>query len=124
MTPQTKATLQELKTRRHASNLELLTALQPTFPDISATTIHRITKRLVDEKQISMFMSPHDGSMLLDANPVPHYHFICQACGKVRDIDLSVAIIDEIKKAAGISFRSESLIITGIKADCPYYKAP
>lgn len=119
ITPQTKAVLKRLQEVGHATNLELLSALTPQFPDISATTIHRITKRLVGEGQISMLISPYDGSVILDANARPHYHFVCQACGKVKDIQLTSATIDDLQIAAGVALRTDNVIITGIKADCP-----
>lgn len=121
ITPQTKAVMKHLQEVGHATNLELLNALIPQFPDISATTIHRITKRLVGEGRISMLLSPHDGSAILDANATPHYHFVCQACGKVKDIQLDPAIISDLQLAAGVALRTDNIIITGIKADCPHY---
>lgn len=122
MTPQTQAVKQELQKRGHASNLELLEALRNMFSDLSATTVHRITKRLVAEKQIGMLRSPLDGTTLLDANPAPHYHFACQPCGKVQDIQLSNSVVSELQTAVGQQILHDTLIVTGIKINCPHYK--
>lgn len=123
MTPQTQAVMQELQKRGHASNLELLETLRGAFSDLSATTVHRITKRLVAESQISMLRSPLDGTVLLDANPKPHYHFACQPCGKVQDIQLSGKLIDELQQVVGQQILHDTLIVTGTKIACPHYKA-
>ena len=117
-----QAVLQELKERGHASNLELVEALRNIFGDLSATTVHRITKRLVAEKRIGMLRSPLDGATLLDANPAPHFHFACQPCGKVQDIQLSNHVVNELQRAVGQQILHDSLIVTGIKVSCPHYK--
>jgi Fur family transcriptional regulator, peroxide stress response regulator len=123
MTPQTQAVIQELQKRGHASNLELLKALHNTFSDLSATTVHRITKRLVAEKQIGILRSPLDGTALLDANAAPHYHFACQPCGKVQDIQLSKSVVSELQEAVGHQIMQDTLVVTGIKTNCPHYKS-
>lgn len=118
-TPQTTAVIEALKHFGHATNATLLSAIQEEFPDISATTVHRITKRLVDEKRIGQLRSPLDGSMLFDANPSPHYHFGCQPCGQVHDIELSPAVVAEIQEAVGKKLLTDTLSIIGVRADCP-----
>lgn len=122
MTPQTQAVIGELHKRGHASNSELLEALRDLFSDLTATTVHRITKRLVAENQIGMLRSPLDGTTLLDSNPKPHYHFACQPCGKVQDIQLSQSIVAELQETIGQPILQDTLIITGIRVNCPHYK--
>lgn len=118
-TPQTTAIYDALSRLHHATNIELLTAVQSQFPDISATTVHRITKRLVQEGRIGELRSPLDGTMLFDANPNPHYHFGCRPCGAVQDISLTPELISGLKEAIGKPIIAGSLDIVGVSATCP-----
>lgn len=122
ITPQTTAVLEALTQLEHATNAALLTAVKSQFPELSATTIHRITKRLVQEKRIGQLRSPLDGTFLFDANPVAHYHFGCWPCGKVQDIKLSTGVIAELQTAIGKDILTDSFAIIGINATCPMHK--
>lgn len=123
-TMQTQTVLEILTKLGHATNARLLEVVQADFPDISATTVHRITKRLVQERLIGVTRSPLDGSAMLDINPLPHYHFACQPCGKVEDIQLTNELIDSLQKAVGAQIEHDALVISGIKSMCPHYKRP
>jgi len=119
MTLQTHAVIAALQARQHATNVQLLADVTRQFPDISATTVHRITKRLVEDKVIGQLRSPLDGSAMLDANPKPHYHFACQPCGAVRDITLPLEVLQGIERAVGEDILKDSLVINGVTSACP-----
>jgi hypothetical protein len=52
----------------HATNAEILIALRKSFPDLSATTIHRATARLASRGKIAIAPADNSGSMRYDTN--------------------------------------------------------
>ncbi len=73
----------------HASNAEILAELHQTFPDVSATTVHRATARLASRGEISLAPADPTGAMRYDSNTTPHDHFMCTHCGLLRDVDIA-----------------------------------
>lgn len=59
------------------------------LPDISLGTVYRNLNVLREEGQI---MELNYGSTFrrFDGNPQNHYHFVCEVCGKVYDVDIPV----------------------------------
>lgn len=70
----------------HATNLELLREVQRTYPDVSATTIHRVTARLKERGRIGCAPKPTSGVERYDINPSDHHHFMCSRCSRLCDI--------------------------------------
>lgn len=77
-----------LRSKSHATNAELLDALQLIFPGVSATTVHRATARLASRGVIAVAPVSIDGDMRYDANLKPHDHFQCSSCGVLRDTNI------------------------------------
>ena len=88
------------RSRQRARILELLqsTADHPTanwlygrlkkeFPTLSLGTIYRNIGILIQQGLVSRiaFGSTFDH---LDGNMKPHYHFVCEKCGSITDIDV------------------------------------
>ncbi|MDL2363185.1 MAG: transcriptional repressor [Patescibacteria group bacterium] len=80
------AVCQLLQAVRHATNLEILQKVQEVYPDVSATTIHRISARLKERGVIGFAPKTTNGSERYDANPTPHHHFMCVSCNRVCDV--------------------------------------
>ena len=53
-TKYTSAVREFLAVQRHATNTEILAHLQAVYPDISATTVHRITARLYERGELQL----------------------------------------------------------------------
>lgn len=53
-------------------------------PDISLGTIYRNLQVLLMERRICE-LNYGKGQSRFDANPMPHYHFVCEECGQVID---------------------------------------
>ena len=60
--------------------------VRKTFPNISLGTVYRNLNLLVELGQAQRF-STYDGYDHFDGNPAPHYHFVCNKCICVLDID-------------------------------------
>lgn len=60
------------------------------FPNISLGTVYRNLTLLSDMGEL-LRLRVGDGVDHFDAVTTPHYHFICQECGSVSDLDLPVS---------------------------------
>ena len=102
----------------HATNNELLIELRKSYPNLSATTVHRATARLAARGTIAIAPTSHDGSMRYDTNVVPHDHFLCTNCGILSDTDVKNKMIPILESAIGDCHISGRLTISGICKKC------
>ena len=63
--------------------------LKKEFPHLSLGTIYRNLSFLIDQGQVKKI---HFGSTFdrFEANIKPHYHLICESCGKIIDLEMPV----------------------------------
>ena len=103
----------------HATNYQLLEALRLEFPSLSATTVHRVTARLLERGDIQLAPPASDGAMRFDGNIEPHDHFMCNSCGLLRDASLGASIkpLVETEIGGGCSI-SGSLTVSGVCGAC------
>jgi len=109
---------QTLSKLGHATNAELLNTLRESFPDLSATTVHRATTRLASRGTIALAPSAQDGSMRYDANTTPHDHFKCSFCSLLRDTDVKDKVIPILEASIGDCSISGQLTISGTCKQC------
>jgi Fur family peroxide stress response transcriptional regulator len=103
----------------HATNGELLAILRARYPDLSATTIHRITARMHERGELQLAPSGAANNLRYDANTEPHDHFMCEVCGVLRDATLSGELRPLIEQAIGDGCSiSGSLTVSGICKHC------
>jgi Fur family transcriptional regulator, peroxide stress response regulator len=102
----------------HATNLQLLEVLRKNYPDLSSTTIHRITTRLAERGTVRHAPKLSDGSMRYDANTANHDHFMCTECQRLKDVNVSEIVIPILKREIKDCDISGDLIISGICARC------
>lgn len=109
---------QALTTLGHATNLEILNALRTTYPELSATTVHRATSRLAGRGTIGVAPTSYDGSMRYDTTTTPHDHFLCSSCGMLRDTNVKDKIIPILESSIGDCSISGQLTISGTCKKC------
>lgn len=90
--------MRELGRAGHATNNELLLQAQKEFPEVSATTIHRATARLCAHGHIASAPSDIDGAMRYDTTKEPHDHFMCDGCGRLRDVDIAEEVSNLLRQ--------------------------
>lgn len=117
-TKYSRAVLAEMLQRGHATNGELLTEIRKTYPDVSATTIHRVTSRLAEQGTLALAPRDKQGNYRYDANTKFHHHFSCQQCGEIRDITLKPAITYWLEEALGGCKLDGQLLIIGSCNKC------
>ncbi len=77
------------------------TNVRQLYPNISLGTVYRNLTLLADIGEIQR-LHLGDGMDHFDADTSKHYHFICQSCGNV--IDLEMESIESITEAASKNF--------------------
>ena len=75
--------------------------LKDEFPNLSLGTVYRNLATLVEQDLVKKI---HFGSTFdrFEANMRPHYHLICESCGKIFDIEMPIHN-DLNKKAAELT---------------------
>ncbi|MDI3280460.1 MAG: transcriptional repressor [Bacillota bacterium] len=101
MTRQRQRILEVLRsTTSHPTADWVYEQVRREIPDISLGTVYRNLKVLKESGEI---MELNYGSTFsrYDGNPVNHYHFQCEECGRIYDLDLPVQ--EELNRAASQS---------------------
>lgn len=109
-----------LKTRKDHPTADIVyQEIRNTIPNISLGTVYRNLAQLSERGEILRL--PCDGKMdHFDADIRPHYHFICNQCGCVKDIHLPYAnMLDQqaSEEFEGI-ITKHSLLFEGLCSDC------
>ncbi|WP_455714140.1 Fur family transcriptional regulator [Anaerosporobacter sp.] len=93
--------------------------IKKTYPNISLGTVYRNLNLLAEHGEI-IKVSCGDGSDRFDGNKQHHYHFICDECGDI--IDLNIDSIEHINTIANASFpgkiNSHSVYFYGTCENC------
>ena len=88
-------------TKEHPTAETVYTHVREQYPKVSLGTVYRNLNLLAEEGDI-LRLSCGDGSDRFDGNPAPHYHFLCNDCGRV--IDLPLEPLDHINILANAGF--------------------
>lgn len=117
MTQQTRRVLFAARSLGHATNAQILAAVKAQLPDLSATTVHRITTRLIRAGLLA-YGPEINGAKIIDANTQPHDHFICDACSGIKDVHISQHSRDELQQQVDSLVLHSRLTITGECSQC------
>lgn len=71
--------------RTHPTVDEIYTALSPTIPTLSKTTVYN-TLKILSEQGAAQTLTIDERNTCYDADTTPHAHFLCKRCGKVYDL--------------------------------------
>ncbi len=71
----------------HPTVEEIYSALSPTMPTLSKTTVYNTLKLLTDQGAVRM-LSIDERFTCYDTHTEPHAHFLCRKCGQVYDLPL------------------------------------
>lgn len=70
------------------------TAIREVYPNISLGTVYRNLTLLAKQGEISK-ISCGENSDRFDIRTDPHYHFICETCGRVEDLpDMDMHVVN------------------------------
>jgi len=107
-----------MKQHGHGTNLDILKGLSARYPELSPTTIHRITLRMVDRRELALAPNTKDNRIRLDANLSLHDHFLCSSCDRLRDIKIPSDMFNSFQELIGDCRIDGQLIIQGTCVNC------
>lgn len=119
-TKQRDAILDVLKrTTSHPTADWVYREVQKQMPQVSLGTVYRNLRVLADHGEIQELCFGSDHSHF-DANPDNHYHFVCEGCGVIEDLDLEIqgSLEMEVEELGGYEVRSHRLEFYGLCAAC------
>lgn len=90
-----------MNTKEHPTADTVYMNIREVYPNISLGTVYRNLNLLAEKGEI-IKINCQDGCERYDGNIKPHYHFLCNGCGKVMDLEMES--IDHINKIAGVDF--------------------
>ena len=108
-----------IRSKEHPSTEMIYQKVHKKFPTISLATVYKtlntfLTLKLVKLVNTSQDLSRYDGNLEL------HHHFVCQECGTVEDIPLSVIgpikLSDKVVKEYNIV--NYGIVLNGICTLC------
>lgn len=120
-TKYSESALDVLKELKHATNLDLLQEIRKIYPEVSATTVHRVSARLRERGVIGCAPKTANGSERYDVNPLPHHHFVCNNCSRVCDVpetDEASNVIKQLENLSKDCAVAGSLTMMGICKNC------
>lgn len=103
-----------LKNRTHPTADEIFTALSPTMPTLSKTTVYN-TLKLFEDQGAVMAISIDEKNLRYDAYTAPHAHFRCRSCGRIHDLPISQT---EVSNHDGFSIESTHIYHWGLCPSC------
>ncbi|MBQ6625400.1 MAG: transcriptional repressor [Clostridia bacterium] len=116
---QREAVLKELSSRYdHPTAEEIYFSVKKEISNISLATIYRNLTFLSDNGKAIRFNV--NGTDRFDATVETHYHFVCNRCGKVSDIEEieTTQMLKNAEKKIGGKITSHSLTFFGICKNC------
>ncbi|SFL28275.1 Fur family transcriptional regulator [Halanaerobium salsuginis] len=120
MTKQRKAILKILKnTKIHPTADWIYEKVRAEIPNISLGTVYRNLNVLAESGKIKVLDYGSNHSRY-DGNPEQHYHFRCEKCGRVYDLELDFGLNlnKKINSETGFIANSHRLEFHGICPEC------
>lgn len=117
-TKYTIAVLSFLQKQGHSTNLEIVEGLREEFPELSKTTVHRVTSRLLAQGKVRSAPATRENSSRFDSNLQPHDHFRCNVCDRLRDIYVPRDLLGSVQEQLGKCQIDGNVEISGICGRC------
>jgi len=77
----------------HPSADDIYTALSPSMPTLSKTTVYN-TLKLFSEQGAAQMLTIDEKNTNFDADTSLHSHFLCKCCGHIYDLQCPEAVKD------------------------------
>ena len=93
--------------------------LKKEFPQLSLGTVYRNLTILIE---MGLVKKIHFGSTYdrFEANTKPHYHLICESCGKILDFNMPIYndLNSQANQLTGFTIHHHKLEFFGVCEDC------
>jgi Fe2+ or Zn2+ uptake regulation protein len=117
-TEQKRVILQALKCADHPTASQLYESVKKVSPRISRATVFRVLSQFADDGTIRRLEFLNSDTRF-DANPQPHAHCHCIACGKVVDVfDDDVTAFTSKVSVQGFTVFSTEVEFNGLCPEC------
>ena len=119
-TKQREAILKILRnTRSHPTADQIYDEVRKDIPNISKGTVYRNLQVLEEDGAITE-LKINGTQSRYEVKQESHYHFRCEKCGRVSDIDMPVNIeLDQqVEKRTGLKISYHQLEFRGLCKDC------
>jgi Fur family transcriptional regulator, ferric uptake regulator len=120
-TRQRQVVLEELRAdNSHPTAALLYDRVRQRLPRISLGTIYRNLDILEETGQCVRLCGSSSAEARFDGRTEPHLHHQCRACGKVRDLETMLPVLDDMigRRVEDHRVDSFSLIFHGVCAGC------
>lgn len=120
MTKQKRVILEVLKnTKSHPTADWVYDKVKKKIPNISLGTVYRNLNILKNQGEI-LELSYGKGFSRFDGNASNHYHFTCENCGKILDVETPIAsdVEKEISAHMGVKVSKHRFEFYGSCPDC------
>ncbi|WP_283679031.1 Fur family transcriptional regulator [Lentilactobacillus sp. Marseille-Q4993] len=124
ITPQREVILDYLiQVDTHPTVEMIKEGIEHKLPNLSVATIYNTLKLLVD-KNLVIELPNNDGGIRYDFFGVPHFHAICENCGKITDIfstdyaEMMKVLRKEAVEKSGYLISGTQLEFTGLCPEC------
>lgn len=103
----------------HPTADEIYRALKPNYPTMSVATVYNNLKTFKEFGFVTE-MTFGDGSSRFDLTDTPHYHLMCNRCGKIEDFVHSgmEEIIKDVEKENDFHSTSHRFEVYGLCKAC------
>ena len=102
----------------HVTAEQVFDHVAPKYPSISKTTVYRNMSQMAESGEL-LRIGNFDGSYRYDHNCHNHYHFVCEKCKRVFDMEGYFSdIYDRIKNERGFMITGHNITFSGLCMDC------
>lgn len=105
-----------LKNPEHPTADIIFTALSPSIPTLSKTTVYNTLKQFAECGLVNT-ITIEDGELRFDGDTSRHLHFKCTKCGKIFDIFQDIELPEEFLPR-GFQLEKCQTNLWGICRDC------
>ena len=121
-TRQREAILEVLRgTKSHPTADWVYQEVRKEMPHVSLGTIYRNLRTLSEHGEIQELAYGSNHSRF-DANPHSHYHFVCQSCGAIEDLDMPPMpeLEGQVERLGNYKVLGHRLEFLGMCPDCAH----
>lgn len=106
-------------TKSHPTAEWIYQQARQQMPNISLGTVYRNLSKLAEVGEI-LKLDVGDGFDHFDATATPHYHMVCNSCGRVLDVEMDYDrdLDAKAKRSTGGKIDGHSVIFYGCCQDC------
>jgi len=119
VTPQRQAIFRALQhADEHPTAESVYSEVSAEMPTISLRTVYQVLNDLIEMGELN-HVHLGTGSTRFDSNLAPHHHLVCDACGRVQDLEADFPDV-RVPAATGGGFRvsTTEIVFRGTCAEC------